>query len=153
MDSFVVRPLDPTQLHAAYPLIRQVAPSVDLNGWRKFAKRATDPRFASQRGVIVAHRSNRPHPSGLFCYVKEQDLHHGAVLFAKHFIVLDMFDPQAVFVALVGALEGLGRQLNCSMVRSTPSGDLGDLSKLFMSSGHEFEGAVFSKMIASTPLN
>jgi len=153
MESFVVRPLDRSQLHAAYPLIRQAAPSVDLNDWRRFARRAADPRSASRHGVIVAHRTNAPHPSGLFCYAREQDLRHGSILSANYFVVLDMFDPGAVFEALIDALEGLGRQLNCGMVRCAPTGIAADGANRFLAAGHRLEGAVYCKPIVMRTTN
>ena len=147
MDSFVVRPLDPNQLHAAYPLIRQAAPTVDLGGWRRFAKRAADPRSAGKRGVMVAYRSGNPHPSGLFCYVKEVDLTYGTVLSASHLVVLDMFDPDGVYAALVASLEALGRQLGCKMIRCAPAGGVADAAHSFLEAGHKVDGAVFYKAV------
>jgi hypothetical protein len=153
MENFTVRPLDRSQLHVAFPLIRHAAPSVDLQEWCRFARRATNPRSATKRGVIVAYRADLPHPSGLFCYVREPDLLHGATLTATYFIVLDMFNPGAVSQALIDALESLGRRLKCGLVRCAPIGNAAEGTTCFFAAGHRLEGAFFSKPVDRPSLN
>lgn len=96
---------------------------------------------------MVAYRSGNPHPSGLFCYVKEVDLTYGTVLSASHLVVLDMFDPDGVYAALVASLEALGRQLGCKMIRCAPAGGVADAAHSFLEAGHKVDGAVFYKAV------
>jgi hypothetical protein len=85
--------------------------------------------------------------------VREQDLRHGSILTANYFVVLDMFDPGAVFEALIDALESLGRQLNCSLVRCAPTGIAADGANCFLAAGHRLEGAVYCKAIENRIMN
>jgi len=147
MGSFDVHPLRLSELGTVYPLIRQAAPMVDLKAWARFARHAADPRSRHLRGVIIAQHACLTHPSGLFCYTRELDLTYGAVLSASHFIVLDMFKPEAVMTALVEALEELSRKLGCTVIRTTSFGGVGDAAASLLAAGHHVEGTSFVKPV------
>jgi len=150
MDGFVVWPLQMSQLRVAYPLVREAAPTLDLAGWVRYARRAADPRRSARRGVMIARRASQPHPTGMFCYEKTMDLRYGAALQADHLIVLDLFDPDAVMAALVEALTDLALRLDCSVIRSAVTGGAGDFRASLSAAGHHFESATYRKELAAT---
>ena len=116
--AFIVAPLTAAEFHAAYPLVRAVAPRVTLTEWLRFARRATRSSRSQWEGVTTARHEGRRHPCGLCCWRRDVDLEAGQVLTAEHIIAMDLLDPAAVIDALAVGLEHLARRLGCSSVRS-----------------------------------
>ena len=103
----------------------------------------------------MVQRYQRPHPSGLFCYAKEFDLNPGPILSARHFVVLDLFCPEALMAALIVGLEALGSQLHCAVIRTQPFCMAGDVVAGLLAAGHHLEGSSFTKSLGqplSTPI-
>lgn len=147
MAAFVVETLTPEQTRSVYPLIREVIPSLDLNGWLRFVRQLTSPRRATQAGIVAARRVGRTYPCGLFVYRVEQDLERGRVLVAEHFVAVDLLDPDAVLRSLVTELESLGKRLGCSAVRSVVHGPETGVAGGLVAAGHAQEGSLLLKLL------
>ena len=145
VQNFVVEPLAKDQIAAAYPLIREAVPSLDLPHWTRLARRLTEPRRAAQSGILVVRRRHRRHACGLFYYRKEQDLQYGTVLVANHFVALDLLDQRPVAMALVAALERLAQDLGCRAIRSVLHAGAADMASELYQAGHTLEGATLCK--------
>ena len=141
MSGFVIEVLAPDRLRAVYPLIREAEPTIGLSVWLAFARPLTQRRRAAQSGIIAARREGRAFPSGLFCYRVDNDLTHGRVLIAEHFVAVDLLDSRAVLAALVAELDALGARLGCTAVRSVVHGGADEVEGGLTAAGHAPEPA------------
>lgn len=147
MQSFIVEPLAKHQIAAAFPLIREALPKLDITSWTRLARRVTDPRRARQHGILVARRAKRQHASGLLYYRRELDLQHGCILVADHFIAIDLLDPRPVLAALIEALERLAYNIECTAIRSVVHASSTEIAQELFSAGHYLEGATLWKTL------
>lgn len=145
MAAFTVTTLAQDEARSVYPLIREAVPGLELAAWLRFARQLTQVRRASVGGIVVARRTGRAFPCGLFCYRVDQDLERGRVLVADHFVAVDLLDPLAVLAALVGELESLGRRFDCVAVRSVVHRANGEVAGGLSAAGHEPEGLLLFK--------
>ncbi len=145
MPGISVTPLSANQIDPVYPLVREVAPGLDPAQWRRYARQAISNARAGRGGIMVARRKGRPFPCGLFCYRKEQDLSHGAVLAASHFVALDILDPGPVLAALVAELEALAPRLGCTAVRTSVGDATPEVALALTSAGHRPESQTLAK--------
>ncbi len=150
MSKITIAPLSADQLHTVYPLIREVAPGLDLAGWLRLARRMIGPRRGGRSGIMVARRDGRAYPCGLFCYRREQDLDGAAVLVADHFVALDILDAKPVLASLVGALDELAVRLECTSVQSTVRTGAQEVAALLSGAGHQREAEMLTKRIGGT---
>lgn len=148
MTGFTVGPLDSSEARAVYPLIREAIPGLELPTWLRFARQVTTGRLAGQAGVVVARRVGRTFPCGLFCFRVEQDLRHGRVLTADHFVAVDLLDPASVLDALVRELEALGARLGCSAIRGVVHGRQAALAGELAAAGHALEASLFGRSLS-----
>ena len=118
MSGLLCHPLPPEQASAVFPLLREAIPGLSLRAWLRFARRAADPRRAGREGIIVVVRAPRPMPCGLFVYHKEEELGHGTVLVAEHFVAVDLLDAEPVMQALIAELDLLAKRLGCGAIRA-----------------------------------
>lgn len=149
MHHFTVHALRSSQVHTAFPLIRDVLPSVDLKAWSRFARKTTNPKYANRSGIVVAVSASRPHPSGLATYRKEDDLRFGQVLTVSHFVAFDLLDRQPVAAALIAAMESMGRSLRCNTLRWHLTQDAKGAMPKFIETGHGIAGTVFYKYVTN----
>lgn len=149
MSRITVAPLSADQLHTVYPLIREVAPGLDLAGWLRLARRTVGSRRGGRSGIMVARRDGRAYPCGLFCYRREQDLDGAAVLVADHFVALDILDAKPVLASLVGALDELAVRLECTSVQSTVRTGAQEVAALLSGAGHQREAEMLTKRIGA----
>lgn len=147
MPDFVVEGLTADQIPQAYPLIRQVAPTLDLRRWTRFARRAADPKHAPQGGILVVRRPPQPYPCGLVCYRKDQDLEHKSVLTAEYFVAMDLLDSASALEALVTELEAAARRLDCHAVRSILQGTSPVVAAELQAANHHPGGSMLLKVL------
>ncbi len=147
MPEFVVERLSPDRISLAFPLIREMAPTLDVRRWTHFARRIADPRRAGKQGVLVVTRRARPWPCGLVCYRLDHDFTHTSILNAEYFVALDLLDQAAALTALIGELEALGRRMGCGAIRSLPHPDSADVLSGLLSAGHQYRGSVLVKVL------
>ncbi len=142
-------PLSPEQAPAVYPLVREAIPGLDLKAWLRFARRVADPRRAAREGIIVVVRNPRPMPCGLFVYRKEQELGHGNVLIAEHFVAVDLLDAEPVMQALVAELDGLALRLGCNAIRAMVLSPTSQMAASLTSAGHRPAGEALWKEVVA----
>lgn len=145
MSRFAVETLQPDQIRAVYPLIREVMPATSLQAWLRFARQLTAARRGGQAGIVAARRQGRDFPCGLVCYRLDNDLEHGRVLIAEHFVAVDLLDPAAVLAALVTELEALAERLHCTAIRSVVHGGEDGIAGGLSAAGHALEGSLLLK--------
>ncbi|MCW3477798.1 hypothetical protein [Limobrevibacterium gyesilva] len=145
MSGFTCHILMPEQASTVYPLVREAVPALDLRTWLRFAKRITNPRRASQEGIMVVRRNSRPMPCGLFVYRRENDLTHGPTLVAEHFIAVDVLDAEPAMRALVAELDTLAEALGCHAIRAMVLGQSSLVASGLRDAGHQPEGATLWK--------
>ncbi len=147
MSNVVIEPLTPDLIRSAFPLIREALPNLDLPGWLRFVRQTKAVRNAEKAGVMIARRSGRPYPCGLFCYHVDRDLARGRVLIAEHFVAIDLLEPAVVLAALVGELDSLGARLGCNAVRSLVHGTASEISGGLAKAGHTQAGTLLFKAL------
>ncbi len=145
MSGLSCHPLPPEQASTVFPLVREAIPGLDLRSWLRFARRASDPRRAAREGIIVVVRSPRPMPCGLFVYRKEQELGHGEVLIAEHFVAVDLLDAEPVMQALIAELDVLARRLGCGAIRAMVLNPASQTATQLASAGHRPAGGALWK--------
>ena len=141
-----VEPLPRKHIRAVYPLIREAVPGLSLSDWLRFARPITGVRRNMLCGIIIARREASYFPNGLFCYRVERDMMANKILVAEHFIAVDLLYPHIVLDALVAELDGLGRRLGCSAVRSVVHGP--DIEGGLTLAGHAASGSLHWKTLA-----
>ncbi len=148
MQDFVVEELTSDRISLAYPLIRQVAPALDLQQWTRFAKRTADARRPQSSGILVVRRPPRPFPCGMVCYRRDYDPAHQAVLTAEYFVAMDMLDSAGALDALALELEAAARRLGCNAIRSLLQGADPGVVHGLRAAHHVPEGNVMVKVLA-----
>lgn len=147
MSDFIVERLTANRIALAYPLIREVAPSLDLTRWTRFATRISSARRAGQGGILVVRRPQRPYPCGLVCYRRDEDLQHAAVLTAEYFVSMDVLDNAAALEALVQALEQEALRLGCAALRSIVQGPSPQVTHGLLAAQHQPDGSLLKKVL------
>ncbi len=153
--SLETRPLAPERVAQAFPLIQTAFPAVSLEDWRDFATPLARAQGPADGGIITVI-SEQGYIVGLCCYRVAQDLRHGAVLLANHFLILDLFDQQAVVRALADAVESLARERRCTAIHTSlpETGVKGAddwLVRILRSRGHRVESLRMCKLLANSP--
>ena len=109
-------PLTRDRVVQAFPLIREIAPNLSVEGWVDFAGRLISKRGdADGRGGIIIAERNR-YIRGLFTYEVSSDLCHGRILFAHNVVALDLVQREAVAEVLADAMNRLGQVRECDAV-------------------------------------
>ncbi len=143
-----IGPLAPERVAASFPLVRLLAPELDLGLWQRFARDFARGAPRRERGILCAVGEGG-HACGLAIYRVLLDLRHGRVLSADHVIVLDIVDPRPVAMALVNALEGLSEALGCAALRTGFDTSQRSLRTLWQASGHRVEKTLLCKRPAA----
>ncbi len=155
MRSLETRPLTPERVAQAFPLIQIALPAVNLEDWREFAAPLARAQGPADDGIITVV-SEQVDFVGLCCYRVTQDLRHGAVLLANHFLILDLFGQQAVVRALADAVESLARERRCTAIHTSlpetvVKGADDWLVRILRSRGHRVESLRMCKLLANSP--
>jgi len=95
--------------------------------------------------AIAARRRGGRYPVGLFCYRRDNDVEHGAVLTADHVIAIDILDPHPLLQALLQEMDSIAAELRCSAVRSHVHHGASDITNSLIAAGHRIEGAMTFK--------
>jgi hypothetical protein len=145
MADFIVERLSVDKIPLAFPLIREVAPTLDLRQWTRFARRAADPRRAAAGGIFTVRRGARAFPCGLVCFSRDRGLADTSVLTAEYFVAMDLLHSSEVLKALADALEAEARRLGCSVLRSLLPETAVHAAPDLLATGHRLEGSVYVK--------
>ena len=154
MRNLETRSLTTERVAQAFPLIQTALPAVTLEEWSDFATPLASPAGQATSGVVTVI-SEQDFIVGLCCYRVEQDLRHGAVLLANHFLILDLFGQQAVGRALADAVESLARERRCTAIHTSlpETGVKGAddwLVRILRSRGHRVESLRMCKLLANS---
>ena len=149
MSGLSCHPLPPEQASAVFPLLREAIPGLDLRAWLRFARRAADPKRAGREGIIVVVRAPRTMPCGLFVYRKEEELGHGNVLVAEHFVAVDLLDAEPVMQALITELDLVAKRLGCGAIRAMVLNPSSSTASQLASAGHRPGGSALWKDVQS----
>ncbi len=154
MRNLETRSLTTERVAQAFPLIQIAFPAVSLEDWRDFATPLARAQGPADDGIITVV-SEQDYIVGLCCYRVTQDLRHGAVLLANHFLILDLFGQQAVVRALADAVESLAREWCCTAIHtSLPAtgvkGAENWLVRNLRSRGHRVETLRMCKLLANS---
>jgi hypothetical protein len=112
MQALAPIPLTAEQMPQALPLVRVVAPQLDLETWVAFGAQ----RAATGAGGIVALRDGRGYFRGLYGYQIRHDLLDGAVLEIDLAITMDLAHRRDASAALTSEIGKLSRKLGCDGV-------------------------------------
>lgn len=144
---FIAKPLTSRQIDQAFPLVQVLAPGLDVDRWRAFARAVMpeDGPRPAPTGIIGIQNANG-YIHGLFSYARTPDLVHGAVLAVENVIVLDLFDMAGAALTLVGAVDRLAASLSCAAIHTSldtgegaPCSRGRSLLDAFRESGHAVE--------------
>lgn len=150
MPDFVVEGLTDDRIALAFPLIRHVAPHLDLRRWTSFARRVVRARSDPPRnGILVVRREARPHPCGLVCFRREDDLTLGSVLTAEYYVAMDLLDPAGAVEALVAELEATARRMGCGAIRSLLTGPAKSVATRLLAADHRHGGSQLVKLLVT----
>jgi hypothetical protein len=144
---FIIEPLTPGQIRAAYPLVRHAATGIDLKTWLRYARPLAAATAGSRRGAITVRRVDSKHPCGIFCYARESDLVHGNVLRAEHFVALDIVNPAEAMAALLGGLDYLSTKLGIRTVRAVVGPGEKNLAAFMLQAGLSTDATIFTKIV------
>lgn len=98
----------------------------------------------------MARRAGHTFLCGLACYEQDEDMAHGLILQAGHFIAMDILDPAPVLAALVHAIEKSAQQLGCSAVRAVVHQGQTHLTNSLLAGGHFPEATLMVKQILNS---
>ncbi len=115
--SFELAPLPASRILQAYPLIREAAPEVTLDQWRRYA-RALARRRPKPGGGIVALRCENGYIRGLFSYRIVPDLVRGRTLVVDCLVASTLFSPAEVVDTLLAEIERIARRHRCAEMRA-----------------------------------
>ena len=117
MNDYVVETLAPSSIVSAYPLIRMVAPHLDLKAWKLQAGLAIDQRHRGDKGVLIARAAQRQYICGMVWYRTQFDLNKGKILQAHNLVAVDLLDTELVVAQLVATLRKVARLNHCHNVK------------------------------------
>ncbi len=152
-----LKPLAVNKAALAYPLIQAARPDVTLDAWVEYAEKINhpDPALSKVAGIVTA-QSNRGYIHGLFSYSVRIVLNQDSVLAVENFVALDMGDRAAAIKSLIGGMERLAVDLECSAIHThIPDHWVSDLTKqtgmldYLRDAGHSLEFVKFSKNIGA----
>ncbi len=149
------QPLTPERVAQAFPLIQTAFPAVSLEDWRDFATPLASAPCQADGGIVTVV-SEQGYIVGLCCHRVARDLQHGAVFMADPFLILDLFDQEAVVRALADAVESLARERRCTAIHTSlpETGVKGAdawLVRILRARGHRVESLGMCKPLANSP--
>ncbi len=147
------RPLTAERIAQAYPLVQASLPRVTLEAWQAFAAPLTARGESGATGIIMV-AGERDYIAGLCSYRIAQDLVHGRLLSADHFLAFDMFDRRAAVHALAQGIEALARKRHCTAIhtnlirtRDADPDSAGSLVDFLCTRGHRVETIGMCKLL------
>ncbi len=128
----------------AFPLVNAVFPSVDLDGWQRFASHFLE---APQAGGFIGLRSQSGYLCGLLACHAVPSVLRGAVLLVELFLVLDLVNERAAIEALHRTAIAAAQAKACAGLRICLDGRQVKLANCLMSLGLASEGLMLSQAV------
>lgn len=139
------------EVDQAFPLIRNICPEAELEGWRGFAGQRLEANPDSGTGILIV-RNEQNCIVGLAGFMLSHDLLHGPILFADPFCAMDIVGQDNVARALENGIEKIARRHGCSAVHTNISSsgkqsENGWLCSILYERGHRIEGLQMCRLI------
>ncbi len=135
--NYFPRPLEPTQIDRAYPLVREAACSLTIDDWRCYAGDLVSPGPSRlwEAGIMVLE-ARRRYLRGLFTYQVIPTLCHGPTFFIDCFAVPDSIDRGKIARRLIRGAEAFAARRRCALIQAQlePSNEW--LGRLFGDTGY-----------------
>jgi hypothetical protein len=112
MSRFIAKPLDPSRIDQAFPLVQAGCGLTDRHAWRDFAHRLL---AQAESGIRIAE-GDHGYLQGLYAYRRLPHPRHGQVFQVDLFLALGLFDPQATMDCLLMDMDEAAALLGCSAV-------------------------------------
>jgi len=149
--SFVSFTLTLDEIGVVYPLVHAVAPDIDLDAWRSFARQLVDGAADLSHGAIGL-RNGAGYVCGLLIYHTGIELRQGRVLAVDLFAALDLLGDERATLALVDAAEVKARELRCAATRIRLDATQRSAAQRLLAAGHRLQGSLFCKRVGGAPL-
>lgn len=116
---YEIRHLTEAQVSQAFPLVREIAGSLTIGQWQRYAARllATGRGLNREGGIIVVHQQGSIYIRGLCAYRLFPDLVAQDRLIAGCFAVPETIDCDSVARELISACDAIGQAHGCCSVQ------------------------------------
>ena len=148
-------PLEKAAIGRAYPLVRNIAPSVTLEQWQRFAQPKIGPCSPTRRRGLMSIQNPSGYILGLFGFEIRDELGDGPTLCMHNIIVPNVPGRGAIWASIAGVAETLAKDNGCGAVRADVADDLDltDTDRAWVvacleKSGYAIEGIRAVKRIA-----
>jgi hypothetical protein len=141
-------PLDEEQLVQVFPLVRSVAPDLELAAWQGFARRYIGE---SSAGGIVGIRDERGYFHGLFGYRVRAGLSGGKTLEVDWATAMELLDRTGPAPMLIEAIEAIAARLDCAELLIHLKPGQRRLRRWFEGVGHSVQAVVLGRAVEGRP--
>jgi len=139
--------LNPANIDRAYPLVRNVASSVTLDRWARFARTLVSAKSSPWPHGLMSIQNEAGCILAFFSFEVRDDIRENRTLCLENIIIASFPGRSAIRAAVVDAAEQLARMHACSAIRAglTDGLDLHDsdrrwLVSSFASAGYSLDG-------------
>lgn len=144
--SLVAVPLTAEQAVQIFPLARALAPELDLDAWRRFARRRSNE--PDVRGIIGI-RDTLGYFHALFDYEIRQDVTARPTLEIGLAVALDLLDGASSTTILMNEIDALAARLGCHAVHVRLRPNQRRLRRSLERDGHSLQSIVLGKSTAT----
>ena len=120
----VARPLEKDAVERAYPLVRNLAPSITLERWVRFARLHIDGHSAQWPRGLVTIENAAGYILGLFGFEVRNDLVESRTLRITNIIIPNIPGRDWVWESAFAAIEGLAKENGCRAIRAEVGDEL-----------------------------
>lgn len=146
-DSLTPRLLDRSTIDRAFPLVRNLVPTITHERWTRFARPHLTSRSPNWPRGLMAIQNAGGYMLGLFVFEVRDDLYESRALCIDNIIVPNLPGRDLVWAAVVDAAEHVAAMNGCRVIRAGLADELDpsntDRAWLSMSlekSGYSLEG-------------
>lgn len=140
-----VAPLRGTQIGQAFPLVREVAPSLTFERWVRIASPMTREDEFDRRGILAATVASG-HLYGL-CLYRVEPLKMPKILVAHYLAAFGIGQQEPVARSLVAAVDRLAFRLGCETIQASVASSQRSVRACLEAAGHRIRQVEFSKDI------
>ena len=140
-----VAPLRGTQIGQAFPLVREVAPSLMFEQWIRIASPLTREDKFDRRGILAATVASG-HLYGL-CLYRVEPLKSPKPLVAHYLATFGIGQQAPVARSLVAAIDSLAFRLGCEIIQTSVASSQRSVRACLEAAGHRIRQVEFSKYI------
>jgi hypothetical protein len=156
-DSLTPRLLDKSTIGRAFPLVRNLVPTMTQERWTQFARPHLAARSPHWPRGLMAIQNPGGYILGLFVFEVRDDLHETRALCIDNIIVPNLPGRDLVWASVVDTVEHLAAMNGCRVIRAGLADELdpSDFDRAWLStslekSGYSLDGVRAVKRIDST---